>query len=88
MHHSTYAAYEPLGRTRRGGVHGGIHYARGHIRLDYVAHEVLHAVWDQAKHEKGSICAADDEDVAYALDEQLLRIWVWLLKVAPPEVEE
>jgi hypothetical protein len=79
----SFATYETMGKTRAGGIHGQIDLARGRLRLDYVAHEVFHAVWALAKHENGAVCAADEEKMAYALDDLILRVWKWLLKVAP-----
>ncbi len=72
-------------KTRRGGARGDIHLYRGATRLDYVSHEVVHAVWHISDNHAGSVCKADEEAAAYALGNLLYRIWKWLLKLGPKE---
>jgi hypothetical protein len=51
--------------------------------IDDVAHEALHVAWAIADSESGALCKADEEMVAYTLDEVMEKAWKWLLRVTP-----
>jgi hypothetical protein len=74
-----YAGYV-LGATRNDGARGTMHFAEGRVCLEYVIHEATHAGWHIGTVEAGSICRANDEGVAYAIDDLATRIWKWLRK--------